>query len=51
MKECFKPHVLMHSLFGLGLGILLVNLIPSLNSLMIGIGVMVLAVVLDMVRK
>lgn len=51
MKACFTPHVMMHSLFGLGLGILLVNLVPSLNNVMIGVGAMVVAVVLDMMRK
>ncbi len=51
MKDCFTPHVMMHSLFGLGLGIVLVNLVPSLNSVMIGVGAMVVAVVLDMIRK
>ncbi len=51
MKDCFTGHVMMHSLFGLGLGIVLVNLVPSLNSIMIGVGAMVVAVVLDMMRK
>jgi hypothetical protein len=51
MKECFSPHVMMHALFGLGLGLLLVSLVPSLNNLWLGVGLMVVAVVLDMVRK
>lgn len=51
MKECFKPHTLMHSLAGLGLGIILVNLVPSLNSLLIGAAILIVAVVLDWMRK
>lgn len=51
LKACFTPHVAMHSLFGLGLGILLVSLIPFLNNLWLGIGLMVVAVVLDSMRK
>lgn len=51
MKACFSGHVIMHSLFGLGLGILLVSLIPSLGVLWLGLLIMVVAVVLDMMRK
>lgn len=50
-KDCFAPHVLLHSLFGLGLGILLATLIPGLQSLWLGIVLMVVSVVLDMMRK
>jgi len=51
MKECFTPHALMHSLFGLGLGIFLVSLMPVLAIMWLGIGCMVVAIVLDMMRK
>ncbi len=51
MKECFTPHAMMHSLMGLGLGIVLVNLVPSLNMLYLGLGVVVVAMVLDFMRK
>lgn len=51
IKECFTPHVLMHSLFGLGLGLLLVSFMPSLANLWLGVGLMVVATVLDMMRK
>lgn len=51
MKECFTPHAMMHSLFGLGLGITLVMLIPSLGNLWFGVGLMVVATVLDYMRK
>lgn len=32
MKECTKPHSLLHSLGGVGLGLVLVALVPSLIS-------------------
>lgn len=51
MKECFTPHVLMHSLFGLGLGIILINLIPALNMTWLGLMLVVIAIVLDFMRK
>jgi hypothetical protein len=51
MKDCFTPHVMMHSLFGLGLGITLVSLFPSLGLLWLGLVLMVVAIVLDMMRK
>lgn len=53
-KECMKPHALMHSLAGLGVGLILVNFIPTLvdNALMLGVLVLVVAVVGDfMVNK
>ena len=50
-KACFTPHVLMHSLFGLGLGMLLVSLVPSLSVWWYGVVVIVVAVVLDFFRK
>lgn len=51
MQECFTPHVMMHSLFGLGLGLLLSAIIPSLSMVWLGLAVMVVAIVLDMMRK
>ncbi len=51
MKECFKPHALMHSLVGLGLGIVLVSLVPSLNNLWLGVAIVVVGGVLDYMRK
>ncbi len=54
MKECMKPHALMHSLAGLGVGLILVSLIPALvaNALMLGLVVLVVAIVGDfMVNK
>lgn len=51
MKECFTPHVIMHVLSGVGAGIVLVNLIPALNILWLGIGLIVVTVAADMMRK
>lgn len=51
MKEYFTPHVLMHSLFGLGLGIVLTSLIPAVQSVWLGVALIVIALVLDMMRK
>lgn len=51
MKDCFTPHVVMHSLFGLGLGIVIANRIVALDRVWLGLGLMVVAVVLDMMRK
>ena len=51
MKSCFTPHIMMHSLFGLGLGALIVSVIPGLRSLWLGLAIMAVAVVLDTTRK
>ena len=51
MKSCFAPHVMMHSLFGLGLGVLLVAVIPGLRNVWLGLILMAIAVVLDFTRK
>ncbi len=51
MKECFTSHVLMHSLFGFGLAIVLIQFVPALNWFWLGVGLMVVATVLDYMRK
>lgn len=51
MKECFTPHALMHSLAGLGIGLILAALVPSLASVLIGVVVVVIAAALDFMRK
>ena len=54
MKQCMKPHALAHSVSGLGVGLILVALIPSLtaNALTLGIIVLVAGIVFDfMVNK
>ena len=50
MKECTKPHSLVHILTGVGLGLVLVGLVPTLasNGLMYGVILVVVALVLDM---
>lgn len=47
LKECTKPHALLHSLAGVGLGLVLVGLIPDLsaNALMLGLLALVLGIV------
>jgi len=51
MKSCFSGHVMMHSLFGLGLGLLFATWFTALRSIWLAVILMVLAVVLDMMRK
>lgn len=51
MKSCFTPHVMMHSLFGLGLGILLASTFQSLANAWLGLVLIIVAVVLDTIRK
>lgn len=50
MKECMKTHPLLHSLMGIGLGLVLVSLVPTLvsNALTIGIILVIVAFVLEM---
>jgi putative Mn2+ efflux pump MntP len=50
-KECFKPHVLMHSLVGLGIGLLLASLISGLRHWWIGVIIIAVGTVLDIARK
>ncbi len=51
MKECMTPHAMMHGLMGLGLGIVLVSLVPAALNLWLGVALVVVAMVLDMMRK
>lgn len=50
MKDCFKTHPLLHSLMGIGLGLVLVSLFPTLvsNALTWGIVLIIVAFVLEM---
>ncbi len=50
MKECMKPHALTHSLTGLGVGFILIGLMPTLagNALMYGIIALVVGIAADM---
>lgn len=49
MKECMKPHAIVHSVTGLGVGLILVALIPALvtNALVFGIIVVLAALGYD----
>lgn len=51
MKECMQPHALMHSLAGLGVGLLLATLVPALQMVWLGVVIVVVAVAMDMMRK
>ncbi len=50
MQECFTPHAMMHSLFGLGLGILLAGLF-GITNVWLGLILMIVAIVWDYMRK
>ena len=49
MKRCFTTHVLLHNLFGIGLGLVLVGLVPGLvsNALVLGVVLAVIALGAD----
>ena len=51
MKSCFTPHIMMHSLFGLGLGVFIAAVVPGLRAVWLGVAVMAVALVLDATRK
>lgn len=50
MKECMKPHALMHSLSGFGVALIVVGLWPDLsaNALTYGIILLVVGILGDM---
>lgn len=50
MKECMKPHVMVHSFFGLGLGVLIGALLglQGTTGIVLGLLCMVVAVIIDM---
>ncbi len=52
-KRCFTQHALSHSLAGLGVGLILISLVPSLvaNAMLIGLVAIVVGVVADMMAK
>lgn len=51
VKACFTPHVMMHSLFGLGLGFALAAIFPALPLFWLGVVIMIVATLLDATRK
>lgn len=53
MKECMKPHALLHLVSGLGLGMLIVGLVPGLaaNAVTYGLIVVVLGVAGEFMLK
>jgi len=44
MKECLKPHPLLHSVAGIGLGLLLAGLVPGLAVSGVLLGIILLVV-------
>lgn len=50
MQACFAPHILMHSLFGLGLGIFLAGFF-GINNIWLGIILMIASIVWDSMRR
>ncbi len=44
MKECMKPHALMHSLTGFAVALILVGLVPMLGAWALVLGVVLLLV-------
>lgn len=49
-KECMKPHYIAHSLSGLGIGFILVGLLPGLSgstAFILGLIALVIGVVYD----
>ena len=52
-KECFKPHAVLHSISGFGVGLIAVGLVPSLaeSALIIGIIILVAAIITEFVMK
>jgi len=51
MKECFTPHAIMHSAIGFGLEIVAVFLISTLNMILLGVIIVVVAATADFMRK
>ena len=51
LKECFTPHAMMHNLMGLGLGLVLASLVPSLANLWLGVVLVAVAAAMDYTRK
>ncbi len=51
MKQCFTPHVIMHSFVGLGLGLILADIWPGLAKWWLGLTIIVLAAIADTMRK
>jgi hypothetical protein len=51
MKECFGPHAMAHNLFGLGIGLAIAGLIPSLGNIWIGLVIAIIALFMDYTGK
>jgi hypothetical protein len=45
MKHCMNRHIFMHSLFGLGIGLILVDIWPGLAKWWLGLIVLVVSMI------
>jgi hypothetical protein len=44
MKECLKPHVLLHTVMGVGVGLVLAGLVPAVYGMAVTVGVVLVLV-------
>jgi hypothetical protein len=51
MKQCFTPHVLMHSLIGLGLGLIVADIWSGTAKWWIGLILVAIGAITDLMRK
>lgn len=53
LKECLKPHTVLHGITGFGVGYIVIGLFPSLvqNVLVIGVVIVVAAVITEYTMK
>lgn len=53
MKRCMEPHALLHTLTGIGLGMIILALVPSLtaNAMMYGLVAVVVGIVGEFMIK
>ncbi len=50
-KRCLTGHALAHSLSGLGVGLILIQFVPSLNNLWLGVAALLVGIVWDGMSK
>jgi len=50
-KHCFTPHIIYHSIAGLGVGLILTALVPWFSNVLVGVVLIIAAIVLDATRK
>jgi hypothetical protein len=50
-NSCFTYHIALHSLFGFGLGLIAVTLLPSLQNVWYGLALVGIVLIADAVSK